>query len=90
MTFNIYSPPVQKILTLMESSTGHLYYTTEIVSITGLSRTTVTNVMKSLYEAGVVTRSEEYVDETTRRAPRINYEYTPHGLYYFRLNPPSE
>jgi DNA-binding transcriptional ArsR family regulator len=90
MKFNIYSEPVRKILTLMESSTGHLYYTTEIVRITGYSRTTVTNVMKSLYEAGIVTRSEEIVTETTRRPPRINFEYTPDALYTFRLHPRSE
>jgi DNA-binding transcriptional ArsR family regulator len=86
----MFSRPVQKILRLMESSTGHPYYTTEIVSITGYSRTTVTDALKSLYDAGIVTRSEECIDETTRRAPRINYEFTEHGLYTVRLHPRSE
>jgi DNA-binding MarR family transcriptional regulator len=89
MATTIYSGPVRAVFELMEGSTAHPYYRTELIEVTGYSGPTIDKVTSALCEAGFVRREQEYVDEMTRRAPRIFYTLTPKGLYTVRLQDSS-
>ena len=89
MTAVIYTGSVQTVLRLMEESTAHLYYAAELQGVTGLSKPTVSKVLGTLCERGVLRKQPERVAYFMDRAPRIYYELTPFGVSALRLTPPS-
>jgi hypothetical protein len=82
--FDIFDTPSKRsMLSVMEASTGHLFYAAELVAVTGYSKTTVLSNLKEFHEAGVV----RAIPEATvwNRASRINYELTPLVLNAVRV-----
>jgi DNA-binding HxlR family transcriptional regulator len=89
MVASIYTGSVRDILSLMEQSTGHLYYVSELQDVTGLSKRTVINTLNTLAERGVVRKEQEPLPWHSTRAARTYVELTPLGLSALRLFPPS-
>jgi hypothetical protein len=87
MPINIYTPSVQTVLKLMESSTANHPCTAELEIETGLSKQTILGVMHTLRDAGIVHDIEDYPGESEFRGRRIRYEFTPDGLALVRLMP---
>jgi len=90
MAAPIFVPSVRTILSLMEASTGHLYYAAELEDAAALSKPTVLNTLDKLCEAGFLYPKPESDIAFRDRPPRIHYELTPLALSALRLIEPSK
>ena len=92
MTIKIYNDAWVKILTAMESSTGHHYSATELVAKTGLSKPTVLSALKELRAAEFVCKYPEPKELARKqnRPQRKGYELQTNILIVLRVVPESE
>ncbi len=86
----IWHKSARTILDLLQSSTSHKFYISEIARRSGLARNTVCSILDQLETAEIVVREDERFNyDHPNRALRVYYSLDPRSFHHVRLQAPS-